>query len=75
MKQTEKQQKKEAKMKAQHQLVIRRSPRMIDIRKFYKESSSSEEREKVLFRLNLVFVIILVAHCLLQLLLGLVQFH
>ena len=50
----EKQQKKEAKMKAQRQLAVRRSPRMIDIRKFYKESSSSEEREKVLFRLNLV---------------------
>ena len=50
----EKQQKKEAKMKAQRQLAVQRSPRTIDIRKFYKESSSSEEREKVLFRLNLV---------------------
>ena len=31
------------------------TPRMIDIHKFYKESSSSgEERAKVLFRLNRV---------------------
>ena len=50
----EKQQKKEVKMKAQRQLAVRRSPMTIDIRKFYKESSSSVEREKVLFRLNLV---------------------
>ena len=50
----ERQQKKETKMKAQCQLAIRRSPKMIDIHKFYKESSSSEEREKVLFHLNLV---------------------
>ena len=49
----EKKEKKEAKIKAQQEQEVRRSPRTIDIRKFYKESSSSgEEKAKVLFRLN-----------------------
>ena len=53
VKRTEKKEKKEAKLKEQKGKEVRRSPRTIDIRKFYKESSSSgEEKAKVLFRLN-----------------------
>ena len=51
VKKTEKKEKKEAKLREQRGKEVRRSPRTIDIRKFYKESSSSGE-EKVLFRLN-----------------------
>ena len=53
VKRTEKKE-KEAKLKEQKSNV-RRSPRTIDIQKFYKESSSSGEEKataKVLFRLN-----------------------
>ena len=53
VKHTEKKEKKEAKLKEQKGKEVRRSPRTIDIRKFYKESSSSgEEKAKVLFCLN-----------------------
>ena len=43
----ENKEKKEAKVQAQQGQAVRRSPRTIDIRKFYKESSSSGEEKKV----------------------------
>ena len=43
----ENKEKKEAKVQAQWGQVVRRSPRTIDIRKFYKKSSSSGEEKKV----------------------------
>ena len=43
----ENKEKKEAKVQAQWGQTVRRSPRNIDIRKFYKESSSSGEEKKV----------------------------
>ena len=47
MKRTENKKKKEAKVQAQRAQAVRRSPRTIDIKKFYKESSSSGEEKKV----------------------------
>ena len=43
----ESKEKKEAKVQAQRGQAVQRSPRTIDIRKFYKESSSSGEEKKV----------------------------
>ena len=47
MKRTENKKKKEAKVQAQRAQAVQRSPRTIDIKKFYKESSSSGEEKKV----------------------------
>ena len=47
MKRLENKEKKEAKVQAQRGQAVQRSPRTIDIRKFYKENSSSGEEKKV----------------------------
>ena len=47
VKRMENKEKKQAKVQGQRAQAFRRSPRTIDIRKFYKESSSSGEEKKV----------------------------